>query len=602
MSNQLNLARKWRPKTFQEVMGQDVAVNMLRNSLYKNHFFPVYLFAGQRGCGKTSTARILAAAANCELLSSFQSNPQQGLPCLTCASCASMQTGNHPDFIEIDAASHTGVDDVRTLLESCSFMPLLGRKKVYLIDEAHMLSKAAFNALLKVLEEPPAHTLFMLATTEMTKVPETVRSRSFHLNFPPLNTQALVQHLERICLAENVAYETAALQLIIRETDGSARDALNVLEQARFAEPALSEEGVRKVLGIISADHMSNILTLMLVGKSAELLQEMATLSRMTLNPGRLWQLMLQVLRAHLWAAYNVPASNDEIALNPESRKQIAAAGDKERLHATFDHFWRNEELFTATPYKFLFLEKIFLDVCTGKIINRQPSNEAMPSSRQLAPQKPTTSTHTAAPKLEQVAPRPVEPVTKVANEASDSSPWSAFCAAAAQIGDPILSSILQQAKLLKIDKESGHVVIALTHAGPFFIDKINETKERWKGLLATHVEGCTTIRIESTGQAPPPQPRQQSASIANVPTPPPRPAPASKEASSAPNKAQAYGQKNNQNWSGQARAKKPVLAELALRGAPFLLTDDNKAQWPYTTALYEAFPGKLEVVASPEQ
>ena len=236
----LNLARKWRSRTFDEIVGQDMAVSMLRNSLYKNHFFPVYLFAGQKGCGKTSSARILAAAANCAELSTFQSDPgKQAVPCLKCDSCSSMYNGTHPDFIEIDAASHTGVDDVRALLESCSFMPLMGSKKVYLIDEAHMLSKAAFNAFLKVLEEPPAQVLFMMATTELHKIPETVRSRCFQLHFNPIDRSLLHAHLTTICAEENIVCDPDALTLILQETDGSARDAINLLEQVRFASDTI---------------------------------------------------------------------------------------------------------------------------------------------------------------------------------------------------------------------------------------------------------------------------------------------------------------------------------------------------------------------------
>src|SRR5579871_3248756 len=173
----LNLARKWRSKDFDHIIGQDVAVKMLKNSLYLGQLFPVYLFSGQRGCGKTSTARIFAMAVNCTSLSAFQKNPKTtAIPCLVCDSCVAMATGKHPDFIEIDAASHTGVDTIRTIIDASQLLPLMGSKKIYLIDEAHMLSKSSCNALLKILEEPPCSVLFMLATTDPQKIIETVRS------------------------------------------------------------------------------------------------------------------------------------------------------------------------------------------------------------------------------------------------------------------------------------------------------------------------------------------------------------------------------------------------------------------------------------------
>jgi DNA polymerase-3 subunit gamma/tau len=196
----LNLSRKWRSQDFGQIVGQDLAVRILKNSLYLGHYFPVYLFAGQRGCGKTSTARIFAAAVNCHALPLFQKDPKKSsTPCLVCDSCVAMRDGNHPDFIEIDAASHTGVDNIRAVIESSSLLPSMGRKRVYLIDEAHMLSKAAFNAALKILEEPPATALFILATTNPHKIIDTVRSRCFQLFITPIPHDSLKNHLIFIC-------------------------------------------------------------------------------------------------------------------------------------------------------------------------------------------------------------------------------------------------------------------------------------------------------------------------------------------------------------------------------------------------------------------
>src|SRR6202789_2142037 len=221
-TQQLNLARKWRSKDFSQIIGQDLLVRMLKNSLYLSHYFPVYLFAGQRGCGKTTTARVFAAAVNCEQLAAFQKDPKNiSLPCLTCASCTAMKEGKHPDFIEIDAASHTGVDNICQIIDASSFLPLMGRKKIYLIDEAHMLSKAAFNAFLKLLEEPPVSVLFILATTDTQKIIETVRSRCFQLYFKPVETSCLVDYLKQMCAQEAIAIDQEALHMIVKETDGS---------------------------------------------------------------------------------------------------------------------------------------------------------------------------------------------------------------------------------------------------------------------------------------------------------------------------------------------------------------------------------------------
>ena len=168
---QLNLTRKWRAQKFDQIVGQDIAIKMIKNSLYRGQLFPVYLMWGQHGTGKTSLARVFAAAINCDSLTSFQQDPKTAtVPCLTCPSCIAMYSGKHPDFIEIDAASNTGVDNVRQIIEAASLLPLMGRKKIYLIDEAHMLSKAAFNAFLKILEEPPASVLFILQRPILKKL------------------------------------------------------------------------------------------------------------------------------------------------------------------------------------------------------------------------------------------------------------------------------------------------------------------------------------------------------------------------------------------------------------------------------------------------
>src|SRR3989339_55359 len=242
---QLNLARKWRSKQFEQIVGQDLSVRILKNSLFLGKFFPVYLFAGQHGCGKTTTARVFAAAVNCEKLPDFQQNPKKFIvPCLECNSCKAMMKGKHPDFIEMDAASHTGVDNVRQIIEASTLLPLLGRKKVYLIDEAHMLSKAAFNAFLKILEEPPASVFFILATTDDHKIIDTVRSRCFQLFFNAVDQSVLLNHLVQICEQEGIKYEPAGLALIIKETGGSVRDALNLMEQVGFSAKQIGKKEV----------------------------------------------------------------------------------------------------------------------------------------------------------------------------------------------------------------------------------------------------------------------------------------------------------------------------------------------------------------------
>lgn len=248
------LARKYRPKTFEELIGQPHVIKALTNSLTRNRLHHAYLFTGTHGIGKTSVARLFAKALNCE----------QGItptPCLQCDSCIAIEQGRHVDLIEIDAASKTRVEDTRELLENVCYSPTQGRFKVYLIDEVHMLSMHSFNALLKTLEEPPAHVIFLLATTEIHKLPMTVLSRclQFHLN--ALDVHDIQHQLSKILAEESISFDDTALSLIAKASQGSVRDALSLLDQAiASSEGKLLPEVVKEMLGYTQQDYALGIL------------------------------------------------------------------------------------------------------------------------------------------------------------------------------------------------------------------------------------------------------------------------------------------------------------------------------------------------------
>ncbi len=597
MSSTLNLARKLRPKTFADVIGQDIAISMLRNSLYKNHFFPVYLFAGQKGCGKTSTARILAAALNCSALPLFQKSPATTLPCLQCPSCIQMSAGTHPDFIEIDAASHTGVDDVRTILESCNFMPLLGSKKIYLIDEAHMLSKAAFNAFLKILEEPPAHTMFMMATTEMLKIPDTVRSRAFQLHFSAIKESALASYLATICTAEHIPYEDEALALIIHETEGSARDALNLLEQIRFAHAGVTAETVRSVLGTISTQRMGELFALMLEKNTPTLLTELNTIT-VAINPSRFWQLLLHLIRTVIWHSYGVMPTHQALIIEPSLAQRIMRATTSRDLQNILNYLWHQEELFLNTPYKQAFLEKVCIDLSYGLHTSPLASTSQAPIA--TTPHK--NPTPQPGVNVQKAAPSGTTPPKVVATPTPTphNTLWKIVCSEVTALGDPLLSSIFTQATIAKVDESTGSITLTVSHASPFFIEKINDAAPHWKPIVHKHFAGAQTLKLVS---APPPDttPRQQSAAVANPTPPPPTPLAAPKPIIIPQQKAQPQ---QTQNGFGkpayQAKPKQITLPTAVIRGATLVLNDDNRSQWPYTALLSGIFPGKLEII-SPE-
>ena len=254
MSQTQALARKWRPRNFSELTGQEHVVRALTNALEQNRLHHAYLLTGPRGVGKTTIARILAKSLNCEAGVTAR-------PCGACPACMQIDTGSFIDLIELDAASNTQVDNMRELLENTLYAPTSARYKIYIIDEIHMLSKSAFNAMLKTLEEPPAHVKFILATTDPQKIPITVLSRCLQFNLKQIPQTQIADHLKKILAQEKIPCDTPSMQLIARAAQGSMRDALSLLDQAiAFGEGKIEEAVVRNMLGIIDQSYLFNLL------------------------------------------------------------------------------------------------------------------------------------------------------------------------------------------------------------------------------------------------------------------------------------------------------------------------------------------------------
>ena len=262
------LARKWRPRKFVELVGQEHVVRALTNALDTGRMHHAYLFTGTRGVGKTTIARIFAKSLNCE-------RGESADPCGECAVCTAVDAGRFVDLLEIDAASNTGVDDVREVIENAQYAPARGRFKVYLVDEVHMLSKPAFNALLKTLEEPPPHVKFLLATTDPQKLPVTVLSRCLKFNLKRLLPEQISGQMRHILDAEQIAYEDAAIGELARGADGSLRDGLSLLDQAiAYGGGALKADDVRAMLGSVARGQVLGVLDALADGDGARLMAE----------------------------------------------------------------------------------------------------------------------------------------------------------------------------------------------------------------------------------------------------------------------------------------------------------------------------------------
>ncbi len=286
----LVLARKWRPKRFSELVGQEHVVRALTNALDTGRVHHAFLFTGTRGVGKTTIARIFAKSLNCEEGVSAE-------PCGTCSTCLDIDAGRYLDLLEIDAASNTGVDDVREVIENAQYMPSRGKYKVYLIDEVHMLSKAAFNALLKTLEEPPGHVKFLLATTDPQKLPVTVLSRCLQFNLKRLDEAQISGQISMILQAEAIETDDSAVRQIAKAADGSLRDGLSLLDQAiAYTGGAVDGDAVQAMLGTVDRTQVGSMLKSLADGDGTGLLSTVASLAEFSPDWGGVLEALAEAL------------------------------------------------------------------------------------------------------------------------------------------------------------------------------------------------------------------------------------------------------------------------------------------------------------------
>jgi DNA polymerase-3 subunit gamma/tau len=515
------LARKWRPQEFDAVVGQDPVTRTLRNALASGRVAHAYLFTGQRGVGKTTTARLLAKALACTERTGAEA-------CGRCPSCADFVSGAPVDVMEIDAASNTSVDDIRTLRENVKYAPARGRFKVYIIDEVHMLSGPAFNAFLKTLEEPPAHVVFILATTDPKRIPATVLSRCQRFDFKPIPPELLTASLTDILKREQVPFEASALPLLVRAAEGSLRDALSLLDTAiAYGEGRLGEAGVARLLGSTSPVHVRGFVGALLGRDGAAALEAIDRAAAAGENLGGLCREAVETARRLLVlkVAPQAPFA-DLTPAETEALKSAVAGTTPDELVYLLRAFLEADAEMRRSPHPRVELEIAAvratrrpqpqaLDALLAKVEEAEARLRAMPAGPAGA--RPTVVQES----LLDARPAPAAPVQPPARPLAGSSRPAPTPAAAAieSAGEPaaelgeawqrvvaeimrrkaLLGAVLQHAEPLRVSE--GVLALGLT-ASPFHAEMLVDRANRdlINQAVQQHVPGARRFELDAGG------------------------------------------------------------------------------------------------------
>lgn len=425
----LSLASRYRPQTFSEVIGQHLAATALSRAAAEDRIAPAYLLSGTRGVGKTTIARIFAKALNCEKGPAAE-------PCNACRACAQITAGNHVDVNEIDGASNTGVDDVRALRENIGYLPMEGRYKIFIVDEAHMLSKNAFNALLKTLEEPPAHTVFIFATTEAHRFPATIISRCQHFVFRHLPEETIFGHLDNILNKENIPHEAGAVRLIARRAAGSARDSLSLLDQVlSLCTGQLDSAIVREALGLAGQEFFNELYEALAAGDCGRILELCGQLLHSGVDIGFFTRELSASLRnLFLFRQIGAPIL-PRLGLSDDEKSQLekqARSFTAPHLHAAWQMSLESQRAIAQNPEPGSALELLLLNL--AMLPRLLPVGSAQTPQGAMEPPK-------AAPRSDSEPPRgpaergqaaPPEPAGQLRESAagfmSSAPDWKGFC------------------------------------------------------------------------------------------------------------------------------------------------------------------------------
>ena len=514
------IARKWRPQSFQQLVGQDHVSQTLLNALKSGRLPQVLLFTGPRGTGKTSSARILAKSLRCL-------NPASDhMPCNACRSCEEISAGVAVDVLEIDGASNNGVDEVRRLREGVGYMPSYGKQKVYIIDEVHMLSTSAFNALLKTTEEPPPHVTFIMATTEVQKIPNTILSRCQRFDFRRIPSRRIAEHLQAICRADGVSAEPEAIWLIARQADGSMRDGQSLLDQViTYSEKAVTLAKTIEVLGLTDRVVLLETLRALANRDAHAVVDVVEKLFKSGVDAKVFAQDLLEEIR-NASLVRLVPDQPSRVADLPdseiESLREITSVLSDEELQMLFDMALKgvNDLLRAQDPR--IVLEMLLLRMSQAprltslaQLLAAAESGVApapIPAARSRASAQP------AAPPLERVTPLPpvaaVETAPPLAADVPETEPgtaasWPRFVARVKR-SNALLGAMLENTHLLA--SEDGKIVIGVPKKMSFMFDKVKDAEniKRIETFIETfwHQTRSVEAKLADPGAAAAPTPK----------------------------------------------------------------------------------------------
>ncbi len=465
--------RKYRSQTFNEIVGQTHIVQTLGNAITHDRLSHAYIFSGPRGTGKTSTARILAKSLNCR-------SGKSTTPCITCDLCQKISQGNSIDIIEIDAASNTGVDNIRTLNDQVNFTPIECKYKVYIIDEAHMLSGGAFNALLKTLEEPPANTLFILATTEPHKIPVTIHSRCQHLQFRMMTNTEIITQLRFIAEKESITIDNAGLRMIARNSGGSMRDAVSLLDQmTSFKGTTITYEDVMVVLGGMNTDELIDILGACLQKKIKDVVAKLDQLSSSGCNITQLTQDFILIVKDMILVKMGLESNIEGDTSYCDLIKKAIGSADFNQLSTLLETLAKTELDLKWFPRQELLLQVRLLSTMTD---SQAPPITIQPLQKVTA--TTTSSAQAPAPPAIKAASQPARPAQTtpisqiVAPQKSgpDQQLWE-NCLEKIKLKKQSIYSILKDSVVT--EKKPDALQISLKQDFKFFREKLKEESNK---------------------------------------------------------------------------------------------------------------------------